>query len=154
MYAPRDPARYLFRCEDPNASGDPFKTLFVGRISREPHFFFRVEGCIEAMFKLHLIYITLSFSAFGSCCSISSAAAVIFFKMCAFCEVMIPRKRSWSVSLRSLEASRRRSMWPCHAGVNPEQFEADFIEMKEKFNFSYENEGPQFWCLEFQEFRF
>lgn len=28
--------------------------------------------------------------------------------------------------------------------VNPEQFEADFIEMKEKFNFSYENEVLQF----------
>ena len=48
------------------------------------------------------------------------SAAVFFFQWCAFCEVMIPRKRSWSVSLRSLEASRRPiDVERCHAGVNP-----------------------------------
>ena len=130
--------------------------------------FFRVEGCMEAMFKLHLIYIYMGVSEnngtpkssiligfsiinhpFWGTPIVGNTHIYIYTSLCLFepldfaalksvtcdffnvcqSEVMIPRKRSWSVSLRSLEASRRRSMWPCHARVNPEQFEADFIEM-------------------------
>lgn len=83
--------------------------------------FFRVEGCMEAMFKLHLIYIyiyiqyiTLSFSAFGFCCSLSRGC--FFSSMCAFVRLWYHGKEveAWVWGLwKHQEGDRCGHVMPC-----------------------------------------
>ena len=69
MYAPRDPARCASGARTPMPVAIPSRRSLSAVLAGNLTTFFRVEGCMEAMLELHLIYITLSFSAFGFCCS-------------------------------------------------------------------------------------
>lgn len=119
--------------------------------------FFRVEGCMEAMFKLHLIYIytyNISLCLFQPLDFAALCRAAVFFLQCVLLWGYDTTEKKLKREFEVFGSIKKAIDVAMSCRVNPEQFEADFIEMKEKFNFSYENEVLQFWCLEFQEVRF